>query len=124
MAKNFTVGFKKPPKGGQFKKGKSGNPKGRPKGSKNLATELTEELAEKITIKEDGKKKIVSKQRAVLKAMTSKAMQGNTPAANTLISTSLKTQEGDGDADIDQLSVEDEEILKEFMERLKWAAKS
>lgn len=29
------IGYKKPPKKSQFKKGKSGNPKGRPKGSKN-----------------------------------------------------------------------------------------
>ena len=32
---DYDVGYKKPPKTKQFKKGKSGNPGGRPKGSKN-----------------------------------------------------------------------------------------
>ena len=118
MTKDYNVGYGKPPKKGRFAKGKSGNPKGRPKGSKNLATELAEELSEKIAIKEDGKKKTVSKQRAVLKAVTSKAMQGNTQAANTLIATSIKLQEGGYKTLEEQLSTEDEEILKEFEERI------
>ena len=118
MAKDYGIGYRRPPKTGQFAKGRSGNPRGRPKGSKNLATELAEELAETISIKENGKAKNVSKQRAVIKAVTSKAMQGNTQAANTLISTSIKLQDGSARTVEEQLSAEDEDILKEFAERL------
>jgi hypothetical protein len=51
----YKVGYGKPPKATQFKRGRSGNPKGRPKGSRKLATDLAAELGERITIREDGR---------------------------------------------------------------------
>ena len=57
---DYKVGYGKPPKSGQFKRGKSGNPKGRPKGSQKLATDLAAELNEQITVREDGKARRVS----------------------------------------------------------------
>jgi len=70
----YKIGYGKPPKSGQFKRGKSGNPKGRPKGSLKLATDLAAELNEQITVREDGKSRRVSKQRAA------KALQGDVRA--------------------------------------------
>ena len=87
---DYAVGYKKPPKHSQFKPGESGNPKGRPKGAKNLATELLEELQERVKVKEDGKPKSVSKQRAMIKAQLAKAVQGDSRAANTLLNMLLK----------------------------------
>ena len=40
MADEYEVGYGKPPKDSQFKKGESGNKRGRPKGVKNLKTEV------------------------------------------------------------------------------------
>ena len=75
----YKVGYGKPPKTKQFKRGKSGNPKGRPKGSLNLATDLTTELSEHITVREDGRSRKVSKQRALIKSLMAKALQGGRP---------------------------------------------
>ena len=81
MSDDYKIGFGRPPKHTRFEKGRSGNPKGRPKGKKNLKTELEEELGERIIVREGGKAKKVSKQRAILEGQAAKAAQGDTEAA-------------------------------------------
>lgn len=90
MSKSYDVGYRKPPKKTRFKPGQSGNPKGRPKGTKNLSTDLSEELAEKIPVTERGQKREITKQRAMVKALMAKAVQGDTKAANTFLNMFLK----------------------------------
>jgi len=115
MASEFEIGYGKPPKHGQFKKGHSGNPNGRPKGAKNLKTELKEELQEKIVLKEGGQAKIVSKQRAMLKSLTAKAVQGDTKAANLLLNLVFKMlHQDDTQAEAVDWTKTDETILKAF----------
>ena len=85
MADDDKVGYGRPPKAHQFKPGQSGNPKGRPKGTKDLKTDLAEELAERIVVIEGGSQKTLSKQRAVLKALVAKAINGTPQAITALI---------------------------------------
>jgi Family of unknown function (DUF5681) len=80
------VGYGRPPKATQFKRGRSGNPKGRPKGSRNLATDLAAELGEPITVREEGRHRRVSKQRALIKSLMAKSLQGDVRAAAALLS--------------------------------------
>ncbi len=85
MPSDDKTGYGKPPKHTQFKPGQSGNPKGRPRGAKNLKTDLEEELRELIVVREGGNVKTVSKQRAMLKSLTAKAVQGDPRAADIVI---------------------------------------
>jgi hypothetical protein len=98
MSDTHKVGYRKPPKHGQFQKGQSGNPKGRPKGATSLKTDLAAELHQTIDVKEGGAAKAVSKQRAVVKRLLQQALQGDTKAMKLLIALldkhDLSTPEG------------------------------
>ena len=119
MAGNYEIGFKKPPKHTQFRKGQSGNPKGRPKGAKNLKTELLEELQEQILVREGGIPKQVSKQRAMLKSLTAKAVHGDTKAATLIVNLVYRLLHADeGDEPVVDLSAEDLDILENFKARV------
>ena len=95
MAGDYEIGYGKPPKNRQFQKGRSGNPAGRPKGTKNLKTDLMEELQERVLVREAGGEKQLSKQRALLKSITAKAIKGDTRAANIILSMVLRILEDD-----------------------------
>src|SRR3974390_1438411 len=82
---NYKIGYGKPPKASQFKPGRSGNPEGRRKGSLNLVTDLSAELGEKITVREAGRPRRVSKQRALIKSLIAKALQGDVRASGVVL---------------------------------------
>lgn len=85
MAEEYQIGYRKPPKATRFKPGQSGNPKGRPKDSPNLASDLSAELGEQITVREGGEVRRVSKQRALIKSLMAKALQGDVRATAALL---------------------------------------
>jgi hypothetical protein len=76
----YEVGYGRPPREHQFKKGKSGNPKGRPKGTKGFATLVRENLAKTVQVKLDGKTQTVSIGEAIL-MRTRDAVSGGKRAA-------------------------------------------
>lgn len=76
---NYDVGYGRPPRKTQYTKGQSGNPKGRPKGSKSLKTLIQEELEEPITIFVKGKKKKITKARALVRNAIHLALTQNDP---------------------------------------------
>ena len=109
----YKVGYGKPPKATQFEKGKSGNPRGRPKGSLNLATDLTAELGENITIREDGRPRKVSKQRALIKSLMAKALQGDVRATASLLALYARVINDNQPIEADEL-----QVLRRFAPRL------
>ncbi|WP_375550750.1 type II restriction endonuclease [Rhodophyticola porphyridii] len=80
----YEVGYGKPPKSGQFQKGKSGNPRGRPKGARGLKTDLKAELGERVTITENGRTRKLTKQQLMVKQLTAKAVKGDMRAISKL----------------------------------------
>lgn len=80
------VGYGKPPKHSQFKKGRSGNPKGRPKGARNFKTEVDAVLNSKVSVIHDGKPKTVSTIQAAMMRLKEKALKGDLRAITHVLS--------------------------------------
>ena len=114
----YKVGYGKPPKARQFKRGKSGNPKGRPKGSLNLATDLTAELGEHITVREDGRPRKISKQRALIKSLMAKALQGDVRAMASLLALYARVITEPTNDDNQPLDTDELQVLRRFAPRL------
>ena len=115
---DYKVGYGKPPKSGQFKRGKSGNPKGRPKGSLKLATDLAAELSEQITVREDGKARRVSKQRALIKSLMAKALQGDVRANAAVLALYARVITDLPDEEDSVVEENELQILRQFAPRL------
>jgi Family of unknown function (DUF5681) len=114
----YKVGYSKPPKATQFRKGRSGNPRGRPKGSLNLATDLTAELGEHITVREDGRPRKVSKQRALIKSLMAKALQGDVRATAALLALYARVITEVPEDQNEPIHTEELQILRRFAPRL------
>jgi uncharacterized protein DUF5681 len=84
-SREYEVGYGKPPMGSRFTKGRSGNPRGRPRGAQNLATMMAEELNQKVAVRENGRRRTISKRRAMLIQIINKAVSGDARAFRAVI---------------------------------------
>ena len=113
--KGTGVGRGKPPRKTQFKKGQSGNPRGRPKGARNFATALNEEFGKKISVREDGVSKNITKQDALLKSLFAKGIQGDPRASQTLLNMMVRFAEQTNPEPDMTITESDIELLRKFL---------
>jgi hypothetical protein len=119
MTDETNRGYKRPPKDTRFKPGTSGNPRGRKKGSRNLRTDLKQMMRKFVAIREDGKRKRITRQQAMLLSLFEKALRGDVKAATAMINMVIKldpTSNMDPAAD-ERLSDTDAEIVADFLRR-------
>src|SRR5262252_890816 len=118
MPKEYAVGYRKPPQATRFKPGQSGNPKGRPKASPNLATDLSTELGELITVREGGAARRVSKQRALIKSLMAKALQGDVRATTAVLALYARVISESPEEPNDPIEADELQVLRRFAPRL------
>ena len=86
----YAVGYRRPPKSQRFKPGQSGNPHGRPKQQENLRTTFINALNKKITVREKGSPRRLSKLEAMFEIMINKAVSGDPRALATVVKVAEK----------------------------------
>ena len=85
MSDSYEVGYGKPPKDTQFRKGISGNPKGRPRKTRDFDQELLRQSRATVTINENGSRRRISKHELVITQLINNAIRGQMPATRTYL---------------------------------------
>jgi hypothetical protein len=75
--KEYEIGFGRPPKHSQFKKGQSGNPKGRPKEPATFLASLNNELSKDVKVMIDGQERKITGLSAVSKKYKNMILSGD-----------------------------------------------
>ncbi len=114
--RDYEVGYKRPPKEHQFKKGVSGNPKGRPKNNATFAENILDEMQEKIIVKESGKQKKITKKQALAKKLVAEALNGKNSAIKLLLP--ILASETNLAKEVDEeLTLNDAQIIEDYIKR-------
>lgn len=114
--RDYKVGYKRPPKEHQFKKGVSGNPKGRPKNNATFAENILDEMQEKIIVKESGKQKKITKKQALAKKLVAEALNGKNSAIKLLLP--ILASETNLAKEVDEeLTLNDAQIIEDYIKR-------
>ncbi len=112
----YDVGYGKPPKTTQFRKGKSGNPRGRPKGGFSHKKDIAEMLRQTVTMTVDGRPRKVSAHRAATMRLLDRAMKGDMKALEKVLSMGERLSEELEAAEQDQkLSRIEGEVLARYI---------
>ena len=115
---DYKVGYGRPPKHTQFKKGRSGNPNGRPRRQCNVRTVVKEALGQKIIIREGGETRTMTKFDGIVLTTVNEALKGNHKAQNYLLtlmrSTGMIAEEEQAN-DNEPLTAFDQELIADFI---------
>jgi hypothetical protein len=115
----FSVGYGKPPPQNRFQKGQSGNPKGRPRGSRNLSTIMERALNERVTIKENGRPRRITKREAAVKQLANKSASGDLKSIQVLLNFLVPREKSTdaSDAQPESFDAVDAEVMKGILGR-------
>lgn len=79
------VGYRRPPKAHQFKKGKSGNPRGRRKGAKGIGEIVRKAMDAKIDVRSGDRIRKISAAEGVLSRLFNSAIKGDHKATEQAV---------------------------------------
>jgi hypothetical protein len=120
QSSEYEVGYGRPPQRTRFKSGESGNPRGRPRGSKNLALLLEKELKQRVIINENGRRRTITKQAAIVKHMVNKALSGDSRLLQLLLNEihihEIRADSSESGVNLDEA---DRQVMRQIQERLQ-----
>jgi len=116
----YEIGYGRPPRHTRFEKGQSGNPKGRPRDVKNLATLVGEALDQRIVVKENGKRRSITKRQAMVTQLVNRSAAADLKAIALLLGVVQQIEARSGAAGAPAvLTTADEHVMKALAARLR-----
>ena len=120
--RDYEVGYGKPPRNTQFKKGQSGNPRGRPSGSKNLATLVSVALNEPVIVVENGGRRKITKREAIIKQLVNRSTKADWRAIRILLDIVWEIESRvEPETRESSFSAADEKVIEQI--KARWHAK-
>lgn len=116
-ARDYEVGYGKPPKHTRFKPGQSGNKKGRPKGSRNVKTDFKEISRKRVRVTDDGKSKTITTQQAALLKLAEGALKGDARKQAMFIQLCQTYNSEPENTEQKKLAKDDKDILNAYLEK-------
>src|SRR6185437_7439759 len=124
MDKTYDVGYRRPPRHTQVKKGECGNPSGRPKGSRNVRTVITQWLLKPRTMMVNGERRTVSNVEVIFTKLMAELGAGNPRAMTCLMdlvkyiaATEPPADGRDGPDQEGSVEPDDEDIIEKALAR-------
>jgi hypothetical protein len=122
---SYAVGYGRPPKATQFKKGQSGNAQGRPRGSRPVGAVLQKILGQRIAVTENGRTRRIPALEVMLRRLANDAMRNDPAALKTvLMLVDRYGESGESQIKLDELLDEDRAILANFLPQANRQKKS
>jgi hypothetical protein len=119
-ARDYVVGYGKPPVHSRFQKGRSGNPKGRPRGRKNMSTLLSAALDASIIVVENGRRKKITKREAIVTQLVNKSASADLKATQIVLAMLQDVEaRAEGSGDPAALTEADLEIIQRIQARFR-----
>ena len=123
-ARDYKVGYKKPPLHTRFKKGQSGNPRGRPRGAKNFSSVLNDALSQRVLVTENGRSRKISKRELGIRQLVDKFAMAEMQATKMLLGLMLERERlvaAAPPAERRSLGANDEKVIDNLLKRLRGA---
>jgi hypothetical protein len=119
-ARDYVVGYGKPPLHSRFQKGRSGNPKGRPRGRKNMSTLLSDALNGSVIVVENGRRKKITKREAIVTQLVNKSASADLKATQMVLAmlSDLESR-ADASADPAPFTEADQQVIQRIQARLR-----
>ena len=115
--RHYDIGYGKPPKQSQWKKGQSGNPKGRPRRDRNVSALVAALLAQRIVVRTGKTTKRRTRLEHLVHRLFEQALEGD-PRLMKMALDEARKDEARGETDAPELGRADREVIEAMFRRL------
>jgi Family of unknown function (DUF5681) len=116
---NYDVGYRKPPKHTQWKKGQSGNPAGRPRRDADVTTLAAALLNQRIVVRKGRTTKRVTRLEHLLTCLIEKAIAGDARLIRIALDEARKDESRTASDTFPYNEEVDAEVIASLIERLR-----